>query len=116
MHLRLPSIDHGIVSFLWAFALGLYLLLFWITWRDLQVVTRLAHRDLGVGYIAAAMRIVYLLFCFFALFADLWQSPFTYILIGQIVAMRRYVERLPEPAGVVVRVTRGRRYALAAPA
>jgi hypothetical protein len=25
MHLRLPSIDHGIVSFLWAFALGLYL-------------------------------------------------------------------------------------------
>jgi hypothetical protein len=25
MHLRLPSIDHGVVSFLWAFGLGLYL-------------------------------------------------------------------------------------------
>src|SRR5206468_3936408 len=99
-------------SYLWAaseggvFVLGLYLLLLWITWRDLQVVTRLAHRDLEVGYIAAAIRIVYLLFCFFALFADLWQSPFTYILIGQIVAMRRYVERLPEPAGAAVRAAR----------
>ena len=80
------------------------------------MVTRLAHRDLEVGYIAAAIRIVYLLFCFFALFADLWQSPFTYILIGQIVAMRRYVERLPEPAGAAVRSARGSRYALVAPA
>jgi len=109
-------------SYLWAaseggvFVLGLYLFLLWITWRDLQVVTRLAHRDLEVGYIAAAIRIVYLLFCFFALFADLWQSPFTYILIGQIVAMRRYVERLPEPAGAAVRSARRSRYALAAPA
>jgi uncharacterized membrane protein YiaA len=25
MHLRPPSIDHGVVSFLWAFGLGLYL-------------------------------------------------------------------------------------------
>ncbi|MDP8910969.1 MAG: hypothetical protein M3M94_02745 [Actinomycetota bacterium] len=27
MHLRPPSIDHGVVSFLWAFGLGLFLLL-----------------------------------------------------------------------------------------
>ena len=27
MHLRPPSIDHGVVSFLWALALGLFLLL-----------------------------------------------------------------------------------------
>ena len=26
-HLRPPSIDHGVVSFLWAFGLGLFLLL-----------------------------------------------------------------------------------------
>jgi hypothetical protein len=25
MHLRPPSIDHGVVSFIWAFGLGLYL-------------------------------------------------------------------------------------------
>ena len=25
MHLRPPSIDHGVISFLWAFGLGLYL-------------------------------------------------------------------------------------------
>jgi len=106
-------------SYLWAASeggvcsLGLYLLLFWITWRDLQVVMRLAYRDPEIGYIAAAVRIVYLLFNFFALFSDLWQSPFTYILIGQIVTMRRYVEGLPEPAGVAVN---GRRYALAAAA
>ena len=26
MHLRPPSIDHGVVSFLWAFGLGLFLM------------------------------------------------------------------------------------------
>jgi hypothetical protein len=25
MHLRPPSIDHGVISFVWAFVLGLYL-------------------------------------------------------------------------------------------
>ena len=25
MHLRPPSIDHGVISFVWAFGLGLYL-------------------------------------------------------------------------------------------
>ena len=27
MHLRPPSIDHGVVSFLWAFGLGLFIFL-----------------------------------------------------------------------------------------
>lgn len=27
MHLRAPSIDHGVASFLWAFGLGLFLFL-----------------------------------------------------------------------------------------
>src|SRR5205814_5657656 len=42
-------------SYLWAaaeggvFTLGLYLFLFWVTWRDLRVVTRLAYRDPEVG-------------------------------------------------------------------
>ena len=105
-------------SYLWAaseggvFSLSLYLLLFWITWRDLRRVTRLASRDPEVGYIAAAMRVVYVLFCFFALFSDLWQSPFTYILIGQIVTMRRHVESLSEPAVAVAGPIRWGRDAL----
>ena len=108
-------------SYLWAaaeggvFTLGLYLFLFWVTWRDLRVVTRLAYRDPEVGYIAAAIRIVYLLFCFFALFSDLWQTPFAYILIGLIVTMRRYVESLGEPT-VVGAGPPWDEYALAAPA
>ena len=108
-------------SYLWAaaeggvFTLGLYLFLFWVTWRDLRVVTRLAYRDPEVGYIAAAIRIVYLLFCFFALFSDLWQTPFAYILIGLIVTMRRYVESLGEPMAVGAGPPWDE-YALAAPA
>src|SRR5581483_1609461 len=60
-------------SYLWAasegglFALLLYILLLWITWRDLQVVTRLAHRDPELGYIAAGIRCVYVLFVVFSL-------------------------------------------------
>jgi hypothetical protein len=88
-------------SFLWAaseggvFVLVLYLVLFWVTWRDLQVVTALAPRDPSFAYIAAAVRTVFLLYVFFSAFADLFLNPVTYILIGMIVAMRRYLEALP---------------------
>ncbi len=107
-------------SYLWAasegglFALLLYILLLWITWRDLQVVTRLAHRDPELGYIAAGIRCVYVLFVVFSLFADLWVSPFTYIFVGLIVCMRRHMENLPEPAMAPVPVRGWRRTAVAA--
>jgi hypothetical protein len=89
-------------SVLWAasegglLVLGLYFLLFWVTWRDLQVVTRFAPYDPTVGHIAAAIRAVFLLYFFFAFFADLFLNPITYILIGLVATMRRYVETLPE--------------------
>jgi O-antigen ligase len=95
-------------SYLWAaseggvFVLALYLVLFWVTWKDLQVVTRLAHRDASLSHIAGALRAVFLLYMFFSIFADLFLSPITYVLIGLIVCMRRYVEGLPETEGIAL--------------
>lgn len=89
-------------SFLWAaseggvFVLALYVVLLWITWRDLQVITALAPRDPSFAYIAGAVRAVFLLYVFFAGFADLFLNPVTYILVGMVAAMRRYVETLPQ--------------------
>jgi O-antigen ligase len=95
-------------SYLWAaseggiFVLMGYVALFWITWRDLRVVTRLAHRDPEIGAAAGAIRVIFLLYAFFSAFADLWLNPITYAMIGLIVVMRRYVEALPEPQAVRV--------------
>lgn len=95
-------------SYLWAaseggiFVVLGYVALFWVTWRDLRVVTRLAHRDPEIGAAAGAIRVIFLLYAFFSLFADLWLNPITYAMIGMIVVMRRYVESLPEPAAVRV--------------
>jgi len=88
------------------FVLLLYTLLFWITWRDMQGIMRLASRDVELAHIAAGIRVVFLLFCFFSLFADLWLNTITYLLIGQIVAIRCYLESLPAaavPSAVPVR-------------
>jgi O-antigen ligase len=95
-------------SYLWAaseggiFVLAMYLVLFWVTWRDLSVVTRLAHRDPEIGAAAGGVRVIFLLYFFFSLFADLWLNPITYAMIGLIVVMRRYVESLPELEQAIV--------------
>ncbi|HLK10070.1 MAG TPA: O-antigen ligase family protein [Candidatus Binatia bacterium] len=91
-------------SYLWAmteggiFVLIGYGLLFWTTWRDIGVVLRLAYRDPEIGFIAAALRVAFVQFMFFAAFADMWLNPITYILIAQVITLRRYVEGLPDPA------------------
>lgn len=88
-------------SYLWAAAEGgvlvvvLYAVFFLVTWRDLQVIMRLAPRDAELAHVASAVRIVFLLFGFFSVFADLWLTPITYLLIGMIVSMRHYLEGLP---------------------
>jgi hypothetical protein len=95
-------------SYLWAaseggiFVLAAYVVLFWITWRDLRVVTRLAYRDPEVGAAAGAIRVIFLLYAFFCAFADLWLNPITYAMLGMIIVMRRYVESLPDPQTVRV--------------
>jgi O-antigen ligase len=107
-------------SYLWAaseggmFVVLGYLALFWVTWRDLRVVTRLAHRDPEIGAAAGAIRVIFVLYAFFSFFADLWLNPITYAMIGMIVTMRRYVESLPEPQAVQVLPTAGRRRLAAA--
>jgi hypothetical protein len=109
-------------SYLWAmteggiFAFIGYVLLFWTTWRDIGVVLRLGHRDPEIGFIAAALRVAFVQFMFFAAFADMWLNPICYILIAQVITLRRYVESLPEPvpAAAVARRTRPRlAYAMA---
>jgi hypothetical protein len=106
-------------SYLWAaseggiFVVLGYVVLFWITWRDLRVVTRLAHRDPEIGAAAGAIRVIFLLYAFFSAFADLWLNPITYAMLGLIIVMRRYVEGLPEPQAVRV-VARPRGTGLAA--
>jgi len=94
-------------SYLWAasegglLVLALYLALFWFTWNDLVRATRLAHRDPSCVPIIVATRVMFFLYAFFAIFADLWLNPITYYLIGSIVALRGYLERLPAPVPVV---------------
>jgi hypothetical protein len=89
-------------SYLWAASEGgipvllLYLLLMWVTWRDVRVITKLAHRDPSIAHIAAGMRIVFPIFNFFGLFADLWLNPILYIMVGLVITLRRHVEGLPE--------------------
>jgi O-antigen ligase len=106
-------------SYLWAWAEGGvfvllgYVLLFAVTWRDTRVITRLAHRDVVVARLVAPLRVVFLLYCFFCLFADLWLTPLTYVLMGLIMTARRYLESLPAPALTTV-VTPRRLAAVAA--
>lgn len=81
--------------------LALYFVLLWITWGDLCVVTRLASLDGEMGHITAAIRSIFILYVFFSFFADLYLNPITYIMVGMIICMRRYVERL-RPAQPIV--------------
>jgi O-antigen ligase len=102
-------------SYLWAAAEGglptlfTYLFLFWLTWRDLQVAIRVAtERDRELAVMAAALRVVFFLYCFFAGFADLWLNPITYVMIGLIVVMRRVAlaTAVPTAASAVARTPR----------
>ena len=92
-------------SVIWAAAEGglfnlvAYIALFLITWADLRRVLQLTARDPGMAHIAASLRIIFLLYCFFAVLADLLLNPITYVLIGVIVTMRRHLERLAPPVG-----------------
>jgi O-antigen ligase len=102
-------------SYLWAmseggiFVLAAYGLLFWVSWKDIQTIRRLAHRDHDVQVWASALRVVFLLFFFYSLFADLWLNPLMYVMLGLIVSTKQYVESLPEvmPAIASPAVRRG---------
>src|SRR5215813_7381501 len=75
-------------SYLWAmceggiFVLLAYGWLFWVTWKDITVIRRLACRDPEMEIWATALRAVFILFFFYSAFADLWLNPLTYVLLG----------------------------------
>lgn len=95
-------------SYLWAMSEGGifvvlgYMVLFWVTWKDLAVVKRLSYRDREIASQAASIHVVFLLYFFFSGFADLWLNPVTYVLLGLVYTIRRYVEELPDVQAAVV--------------
>jgi O-antigen ligase len=84
-------------SYVWAlseggiFCLGLYLLLFWRTWRDIKWLQASPAVPQDLRWIAAALAPSFILFLFYSAFADIWLSPITYILIAIVIVFRRYV-------------------------
>jgi O-antigen ligase len=97
-------------SYLWAmceggvFVLSGYLWLFWVTWKDVERIRELSCLDPEIEVWATAIRVVFLLFFFYSAFADLWLNPLTYVLLGLVVTMRRYIESLAGPAPVAPRI------------
>lgn len=109
-------------SYLWAaseggiFVVFAYLYLFWVTWKDIQRVRQIGHRDPELATQAESIRVVFIMYAFFCGFADLWINPITYVMLGQVVTMRRYFESLPDTQQptVMVPAGAGRRFVRAA--
>jgi O-antigen ligase len=86
--------------------LALYLVLFYVTIRDLlrlersPAIVEQARAD-GIEWLMAATRICLIAFMVFSLFADLWDLVFSYFLLALAAVMiRRYQ---PVPAAAVAR-------------
>jgi hypothetical protein len=84
-----PGATHN--SYLWATTsgglgvLGLYLLLFYVTFRMLRQLEREGPRELL--WLSKALRVNLITFLIFSAFADFWLSDFLYLMIGLTVAM-----------------------------
>jgi O-Antigen ligase len=82
-------------SYLWAAteggipALLLYLLLFFFTWRDLQVSQRSYSQDHELWHVARFLKGYLMVFLFFSAFADFWLTPQLYLPVGLAVLIRR---------------------------
>ena len=93
-------------SYVWAvseggiFVLAGYLYLFLRLWLDLLACHRLVARDPECLWVVVSLRNVFYVYCFFAIFADLWLNPITYVMFGTIICMRRYLESQPPVATV----------------
>jgi O-antigen ligase len=84
-------------SYIWALAeggilfFGLYLYLYWVTWRDIQWLKRARAMPPSLQWIAAALEAALILMLFFSAFADIWLNAITYILIVMVMASKNYV-------------------------
>jgi len=84
-------------SYIWAlseggiFCFALFLLLYWVTLRDIRWIQRSPATPADLRWIAAALEPSFLLLLFYSFFADMWLNPITYILIVLTVVFKRYV-------------------------
>lgn len=84
-------------SYIWALSEGgiftflLFLLLYWMTLRDIRWIQRSPATPSDLRWIAAALEPSLLLLLFYSFFADMWLNPITYILIVLTVVFKRYV-------------------------
>ncbi len=84
-----------------------FAILFWVTWRQLSAMRRLAaERPVpGLGWLVEAVQTVFALLLFFSLFADLWQAVYLFLVIGMAASMRRlYAEAAPAAVPAPARV------------
>lgn len=84
-------------SYIWALSEGgifcflLFLLLYWMTLRDIRWIQRSPATPSDLRWIAAALEPSLILLLFYSFFADMWLNPITYILIVLTVVFKRYV-------------------------
>jgi O-antigen ligase len=101
--MRLLHYDHKKLAthnaFLWALlsggivALGLYLLLFWQTWKDLRWMERQPSTASSPPIWAVkTVRTVLLLFLLFSAFGEVWLEIILFLLVGLTISMKRMYE------------------------
>jgi O-antigen ligase len=84
-------------SYIWALSEGgifcfiLFLLLYYVTIRDIRWVQRSPATPDDLRWIAAALEPSIYLLLFYSFFADMWLNPITYILIIVTIVFKRYV-------------------------
>ncbi|MCC6850555.1 MAG: O-antigen ligase family protein [Deltaproteobacteria bacterium] len=84
-------------SYIWALSEGgmlcfaLFMLLYWVTLRDIRWLQRSPATPSDLRWIAAALEPSLFLLLFYSFFADMWLNPITYILIVLTVVFKRYV-------------------------
>jgi hypothetical protein len=107
--MRLLYYDHKRVathnSYLWALltggviALGLYLLLFWKTWKDLRWIEKQPATGLSPPVWAVkTFRTTLLLFLFFSAFTEAWLEPMLFVIVGLTISMKRIQKAALQPA------------------
>jgi O-antigen ligase len=84
-------------SFIWSLTEGgifcflLYLLLFWITWRDIRWLQNAPAVPDDLRWISLALEPSLILLLFYSLFADIWLGSVTYILLMLVMILKQYV-------------------------
>ena len=88
-------------SYLWALAeggivaFGLYLWLFWWTFKKIRGIEweyQARFGQVDIGWLVAAMRTVLINFMFFSFFADMWHHVLFYIIMGMALSIIRMHE------------------------